>query len=69
MHYTENKGVNVVLDMIGKNYFSKKFKTLCDKGKFISIAFLSGNKVQLDLALIFKKRILFFSNFKTKNCR
>ena len=57
MHYTDNAGVNVVLDMIGKNYFSKNLKLLSDKGKFISIAFLSGNKVQLDLALILKKRI------------
>jgi NADPH2:quinone reductase len=58
MKFTDNRGVNVVLDMIGKNYFSKNLKLLSDKGKFISIAFLSGNKVQLDLALILKKRIL-----------
>ncbi len=58
LHYTKNKGVNIILDMIGKSYFSKNLKLLCDKGKFISIAFLSGNKVQLDLALILKKRIL-----------
>ena len=41
--------------MIGKSYFSKNLKLLSDKGKFISIAFLSGSKVQLDLALILKK--------------
>ena len=58
LDYTNNEGVNIILDMIGKNYFSKNLKLLSDKGKFISIAFLSGNKVQLDLALILKKRIL-----------
>ena len=58
LDYTKNKGVNIILDMIGKSYFSKNLKLLSDKGKFISIAFLSGSKVQLDLALILKKRIL-----------
>ncbi len=57
LDYTQNTGVNIILDMIGKNYFSKNLKLLSDKGKFISIAFLSGNKVNLDLALILKKRI------------
>ena len=58
LDYTKNSGVNIILDMIGKKYFSNNLKLLSDKGKFISIAFLSGNKVTLDLALILKKRIL-----------
>ena len=58
LSYTKSEGVDIILDMIGKNYFSKNLKLLSDKGKYISIAFLSGNKVQLDLALILKKRIL-----------
>ena len=43
--------------MIGKEYFSKNLELLKDKGKFISIAFLSGKDVKLDLSLILKKRI------------
>ena len=58
LDYTKNKGVNIILDMIGKSYFTKNLKLLSDKGKFISIAFLSGNKVQLDLKIILQKRIL-----------
>ncbi len=44
--------------MIGKNYFTKNLSLLKDKGKFISIAFLSGKDVKLDLSIILKKRIL-----------
>ncbi|MDC3024158.1 NAD(P)H-quinone oxidoreductase [Alphaproteobacteria bacterium] len=58
LDYTNNVGVNVILDMIGKSYFSYNIKLLSDKGKFICIAFLSGHEVKLDLAQILKKRIL-----------
>ena len=44
--------------MIGKSYFSKNLKLLSDKGKLISIAFLSGNEVKLDLSLVLKKELL-----------
>ena len=54
--------------MIGKNYFSKNLQLLSDKGKFISIAFLSGNEVKLDLSLSFKeKNSYYWINFKAKN--
>ncbi len=56
--FTKNKGVNVILDMVGKDYFTKNLKLLKDRGKFISIAFLSGNNVKLDLSLVLKNRIL-----------
>ena len=29
--YTNNKGVDIILDMIGKNYFSKNLKLLSDR--------------------------------------
>jgi len=57
-NYTKNKGVDIILDMVGKEYFVKNLKLLQDKGKLISIAFLSGKNVKLDLSMILKKRIL-----------
>ncbi len=56
--YTRNKGVDIILDMIGKEYFSKNLELLKDQGKLVSIAFLSGKDVKLDLSVILKKRIL-----------
>ena len=56
--FTNNYGVDIILDMVGKEYFIKNLNLLKDKGKFISIAFLTGNDVKLDLALLLKKRIL-----------
>ena len=55
--FTNNYGVDIILDMVGKEYFIKNLNLLKDKGKFISIAFLTGNDVKLDLALLLKKRI------------
>ena len=57
-HYTKSKGVDIILDMIGNAYFSRNLSLLKDKGKLISIAFLSGKDVKLDLSMILKKRIL-----------
>ena len=71
--YTESKGVDIILDMIGKNYFTKNLSLLKDKGKFISIAFLSGKDVKLDLSIILKKRQIVFTQsifkFKANNMK
>ena len=55
--FTSMKGVDVILDMIGKQYFLKNIDLLKDRGRLISIAFLSGNKVNLDLSKILSKRL------------
>ena len=57
MDFTKEKGVDIVLDMIGKDYFKKNLNLLRDKGKLISIAFLSGKDVKLDMSIVLKKRI------------
>ncbi len=56
--YSKDKGVDVILDMIGKKYFDSNLKLLKDRGKFISIAFLTGSDVKFDLSILLKKRIL-----------
>ena len=55
--YTNGEGVDVILDIVGNAYFSKNLSLLRDKGKLISIAFLSGKDVKLDLSMVLKKRI------------
>ena len=51
------KGVDVVLDMIGGSYFSQNVKVLGVDGRYLSIAFLQGSKVDLNLSSILLKRL------------
>ncbi len=55
--FTSMQGVNIILDMIGKQYFLKNIDLLKDRGRLVSIAFLTGNKVNLDLSKILTKRL------------
>ena len=51
------KGVDVVLDMIGGSYFPQNVKVLGVDGRYLSIAFLQGSKVELNLSSIILKRL------------
>ena len=49
--------IDLILDMIGGNYFEKNIDLLSYDGRLISIAFLKGNSVKLDLSQLMLKRI------------
>ena len=55
--YTNCKGVDIILDMVGKKYFSKNISLLKDKGRLVIIAFLSGNLTEINLQKILKNRL------------
>ena len=54
---TEGKGVNVILDMVGGDYVARNFEALAPDGRLVSIAFLTGSKVQVDLMPVMLKRL------------
>jgi putative PIG3 family NAD(P)H quinone oxidoreductase len=56
MEVTQGKGVDVILDMVGGDYFARNLKCLAVEGRIVQIAFLKGSKVELDLAQIMVKR-------------
>jgi putative PIG3 family NAD(P)H quinone oxidoreductase len=56
--HTHNYGVDLILDMIGGDYFKKNIDLLSDEGRLIIIAFLKGNEVNLDLSQIMLKRVV-----------
>ena len=56
MEMTQGKGVNVILDMVGGDYFARNMKCLAMEGRIVQIAFLKGSKVELDLAPLMMKR-------------
>ncbi|KAJ2958439.1 hypothetical protein NQZ79_g6019 [Umbelopsis isabellina] len=56
--YHNGKGVNVIIDFIGKNYFSQNLESLALDGRMVILAFLSGPVVeQANLGLMLKKRL------------
>ena len=55
--YTKNMGVDIILDMVGQEYFTKNISLLKDKGKLIMIAFLSGSVTKADLTPVMTKRL------------
>ncbi len=56
---TGNKGVDLILDMVGGPYIEKNLKSLALEGRLVQIAFLQGSKVALDVLPLMIKRLTF----------
>ncbi len=54
----KDRGLNVVLDMVGGSYINKNISLLSHDGYLIFIAFLQGSKVDTDFVKIMLKRLL-----------
>jgi len=55
---TPTKGVDVVLDMVGGAYFAKNLDLLNTDGRIVHIAALKGNRVELDIGKMMRKRAI-----------
>ena len=53
--YTNNKGVNIILDIIGADYFDMNLNLLSKNGKLLIIAFQSGFNKNVNLLPILTK--------------
>ena len=56
---TDKAGVNVILDMVGGDYANRNLKIAAVEGRIVQIAFLNGNKAEIDLSQIMLKRLVF----------
>lgn len=54
---TGGKGVDVVLDMVGGDYFARNLDCLAVEGRHVSIASLRGGKVELAIMAMMAKRL------------
>lgn len=54
---TNNKGVDVILDMVGGDYVQRNLSALAVEGRLVFIAFLRGAKMELNLAPVMMKRL------------
>lgn len=58
LDWSGGRGVNVVLDIVGGDYFAKHLKLLAKDGRLVHIATAHGNEVNLDLRAVMAKRLV-----------
>lgn len=56
-NFTQQQGVDVILDMVGGDYFPRNIKCLAFDGRLVQIAILKGSKTELDLLPVMLKRL------------
>jgi len=54
---TGGRGVDVVLDMVGGEYFARNLESLAVDGRLIEIATLHGTKAELNIQAIMQRRL------------
>lgn len=58
LNYTQNKGADIILDMIGGEYVNRNYKAAAKSGRISQIAFMQGNLVQINLNYIMRKKLI-----------
>ena len=53
----EKKGIDVILDMVGGEYFAQNVKLLATEGRLVQIALQQGYRTELDLRTLLMKRV------------
>lgn len=54
---TNNKGVDVVLELVGGNYVSEDIACMAYKGRIVVVGLLAGAKTELNLGALLSKRL------------
>ncbi|TAN70380.1 MAG: NAD(P)H-quinone oxidoreductase [Methylobacter sp.] len=54
---TDNQGVDVILDMIGGDYFPRNLKCMSDDARLVQIAIQNGPKTEINLLPVMLKRL------------
>jgi putative PIG3 family NAD(P)H quinone oxidoreductase len=55
---THGAGVQVVLDMVGGDYVPRNLVCLAEGGRHVSIAFQRGNRADIDIGLVMRRRLV-----------
>jgi len=58
LELTKNRGVDVVLDMVGGSYFTRNIAALAPDGRLVIIATQDGAKGEADLRTVMAKRLV-----------
>lgn len=54
---TGGKGVNVIMDIVGGEYFQRNMKALSIRGRMLLLSFITGAKIEVNLAPILMKNL------------
>jgi NADPH2:quinone reductase len=54
---TDGHGADIILDMVGGDYVQRNLHCAAVEGRIVSIAFLHGSRVEVDLNLVMRKRL------------
>jgi NADPH:quinone reductase len=54
--WTNGAGVDVILDLVGGNYFTANLEALASRGRLICVGTTAGTKSEVDLGLLLRKR-------------
>lgn len=57
LDFTDQKGINVILDMVGGNYTQKNLDCLATEGRLVLINFMGGENAEIKLSSILRKRL------------
>jgi putative PIG3 family NAD(P)H quinone oxidoreductase len=55
--WTNGAGVDVILDLVGGNYFVANLEALASRGRLICVGTTAGTKSEIDLGLLLRKRV------------
>jgi NADPH:quinone reductase len=55
--FTDGKGVDVVLDMVGGDYLPRNLACLAEDGRHVTIAFQRGAEVEFDITDVMRRRL------------
>src|SRR6266576_481279 len=55
-NWTAGAGADVILDLVGGDYFSANLDALASRGRLICVGIMAGAKSEIDLGLLLRKR-------------
>lgn len=55
--FTDGKGVDAVLDMVGGDYVPRNLACLAEDGRHVTIAFQRGAKTEIDISQVMRRRL------------
>jgi NADPH2:quinone reductase len=56
-HWTGDKGVDVILDLVGAAYLKANLEAIGSKGRLIFVGTTSGAKAEIDYSIVMRKRL------------
>ncbi len=57
LRLTDGRGVDVVIDLVGGEYFPEELRAMAPKGRIILVGLTAGRKAELDMGLMLGKRL------------